>query len=337
MLVCWVACPIFLVKTTDVCFMRHAKCQVSSCSELKVTHGQEFRSSYKHPLKQTVESKRWRHPGFIERSSDQDVQCLWPSGGMVLVRRVTDNVVVVSWLEAYIDMKKCCHWTPRSFRAEPLFGLRLLSLDAQIQTRGEFFGAYKSLWLMSTGLVTTWRLTRGAAPKIFAVFYDVMSKNRSLDVFFLLGLQSWKLRFNLSAFNHYRTGLMLRPQSNDAVVFFSTEKSRGWQDRCGHSTCRRQCTTDVQRLWGGMLMLISRHLQRYRRHCKDFAEFSCLPTWHGISLWICTLGQSQLRNWRSLNLISRRTNCPMLEPWFLLSITGHHFHLRWGLKTSRGA
>ena len=42
----------------------------------------------------------------------------------------------------------------------------------------------KSLCLMPTGLVTIWRLTRGAAPKIFAVFYDVMEKHRSLDVVF---------------------------------------------------------------------------------------------------------------------------------------------------------
>ena len=39
--------------------------------------------------------------------------------GWFLVRRVTDNVG--------------CHSTPRSFRAEPLFGLRLLSLDAQFE------------------------------------------------------------------------------------------------------------------------------------------------------------------------------------------------------------
>ena len=45
-----------------------------------------------------------------------------------------------------------------------------------------------------------------------------------------------------------------------------------------------------------MLIMISRHLERYRGDCKDFAEFSCLSTWHGIPLWICTLGQSQLRN-----------------------------------------
>lgn len=49
----------------------------------------------------------------------------------------------------------------RSFQAEPLFGLRLLSLDAQMR---EFWRKFRRCdCLMPTGLVTTWRRTRGAA------------------------------------------------------------------------------------------------------------------------------------------------------------------------------
>lgn len=65
-------------------------------------------------------------------------------------------------------------------------------------------------------------------------------------------------RFNLSAFNHYRTGLMTRPQSGVSPVgpvhhpavfpwVFGTSKGR-----CGHGIGRRQCSTDVQRLRGGV-------------------------------------------------------------------------------------
>ena len=230
MLVCWVACPIFLV-TTDVCFMRHAKCQVSSCSELKVTHGIPWSRipfrilviSYKHPSKQTVESKRWRHPGLIERSSDQDVQCLWPSGGMVSCseghgqcRVPFDPQVIPSratiwaaafelgcsiWEENFWSLQSRCVWCPQVWWP-PEDLRRVLHLNLRC-----------FLWCDE-------------------------QKSFNWRCVFLLGLESWKLRFNLSAFNHYRTGLMLRPQSNDAAVFFS-EKSRGWQDGCGHGTCRR--------------------------------------------------------------------------------------------------
>ena len=180
MLVCWVACPIFLV-TTDVCFMRHAKCQVSSCSELKVTHGIPWSRipfrilviSYKHPSKQTVESKRWRHPGLIERSSDQDVQCLWPSGGMV------------SCSEGHGQCR--VPFDPQVIPSRATIWAAAFELGCSIW-EDNFLEFTKSLCLMPTGLVTTWRLTKGAAleSSLFSMMW--WTKIVQLEVCFFVGL-----------------------------------------------------------------------------------------------------------------------------------------------------
>lgn len=226
--------------------------------------------------------------------------------GWFLVRRVTDNVG--------------CHSTPRSFRAEPPFGLRLLSWDAQM--RGAFFGVYKSLCLMPTGLVTTWRLTRGAAleSSLFSMMW--WTKIVQLDVLFFVGLAILETEIQplgLQPLSHWLDASTSVEWCSSFFLHWKKSRLTGrmWT-RHLQKVVHDRCPTSLRCWCWCWFQDIYKDIGGIAKTSQNFSAYQ-LDT---VSLWICTLCQSQTQNWRSLNLISRRTNCPMLEPWFLLSITG---------------
>ncbi len=189
------------------------------------------------------ESKRWRHPGFIERSSDQDVQCLWPSGWMVSGSRTMS--LFFFWLEAYIMtlawimvLHSTYHSTPghskQSYYLGCSFWVWMLKPDEKkVLELHISCDVSKSLCLMPAGLASTWRITRGAALNLrCSLWFDA-------KIVRLMCFCAW---------NPGNWDSISPPSTTIALAWcfdlrlmqcFSTETTRGSQDRCGHGTCRR--------------------------------------------------------------------------------------------------